>query len=528
VSGGPSGHGATAGARQDGGGSTGGSNGGAPDTGATGGDGAALNATGGSAGEASTLGGSSGFAASAGKQSTAGFGADAGRNGSAGAPERDDHTPAAFVPACLQPKPTPAGLETPTEIKVGATWLRPSERDCSWTVGEPLALPLDAGDGRELLFQFDLNGDHVDDLIFGDHAVGTRTASGTSLVVLESKLTDGELSYERSPCDGPWDISYRSFFARDLDRDGQPDFVIGRMNGITALLNRGDERPEVLHYDWPPGETVDAWASILDVAVGDFDADGRDDIAVGYDRATGADVLTMETGVLLFRDRSARGTYGPPEQIAGAIIDLTLNASLLAVLPAGLLAVVPSTAGASALISLYLVPEQATGLRYENGSSTNFAAASVPVSPPIFARGAEFAGGPTLMIGSSEVIAIIQPSFPYEHVAGVPLAYRHTSDHEMGGGTRVRSVFLLDLDGDGDDDLVERGTDGSLDGWGLWIHNRTSQAQFDAAALIQDAHESAPFNESPFVRAGGMLGRLFVNDRSKETATVWPLACSGN
>ena len=511
--------------------------GGAPDTGATGGNAASGSPQGGNgarAGNTSSPGGSSGTG-NAGSSSAgtggAGMGSSAGAGASAGAPgapDRDDHTPPAVVPDCVHSQSPAEELEPPTEVRVGDTWLRSSERDCAWTTGEPVPLPLEPDDPGELLFQFDLNGDHIDDLIFGDHATGASTASGRAMLVLESHLDEGELTYERSSCGSPWDLSYRSFYARDLDRDGQLDFVIGRINGISALLNRPGVRPEVLHYDWPPGTTLDPWASILDVAVGDFDADGRDDIAVGYDRAAGTSLTMVELGVILFRDRSAQGTYGEPEVLTQVAFNLSSSSTDFGTLPAGLLATLGNPAGTNALVSLYMNTGHAAGLRYENGESTNFQVPNLSFSQPNFARGAAFGGEKALWIGAGDAVDIVRASPPYELLASIPTAYTHRSDHELGGGTRSRSFFLLDIDGDGDEDLVESGSDDSSDSQELSIHDRLGESHFAAPTLAQRPTRGSSTVESPFVRAGVMPGRLFVSvDGSPEGAALVPLVCNG-
>lgn len=522
----------TAGKGSGGSGGTSGSDGGAPDTGATSGSGAA-SAGGGSGGNGAGGGaraGGAGSPASGGTTSGMGSGASAGESDNPDGPDRDDHTPLATVPECLQPT-RDRDMAPPTDVRLGGTWLRESERDCNWTVGEPTYLPLEADDPGELLFQFDVNGDHVDDLIFGSHAIGTSTASGQSLVLVESKLEDGDLTYERSSCGTPWDISYRSFYARDLDRDGTPDFVIGRVNGISALLNKGGERPEVLHYDWPPGSNVDAWASILDVAVGDFDADGRDDIAVGYDRATGENDSTIETGVLLFRDRSAQGTYGAPAVLARVPLYLLMSFRPNDFsMPAGLLASIPRADGTNALFSVFMMQQTSgkTGFQYEGGEALDFLAPSANFSEPIFARGLSFAGESTLAIGGTSSLALIRPSAPFDALATLSMSFTHPSDHELGGGNRIRSVFLLDIDGDGDEDLVERGSINGYDPWPFWIRNRISNAIFDEPAMVQGTYESSKFLESPFVRAGVFPARLFVHDGTPPTPPeLWAIACSG-
>jgi len=306
--------------------------------------------------------------------------------------------------------------------------------------------------------------------------------------------------------------------------------VVGRVNGISALLNRNGERPEVLHYDWPAGSAAEAWASILDVAVGDFDGDGRDDIAVGYDRSTGEGLTTIETGVLLFRDRSAQGTYGAPEVLAHVPMNLSTSYRPQDFsMPAGLLASVPRADGTNALFSLFMLQTSgSTGFQYEGGQATTFLAPNANFGQPIFTRGTGFAGESTLAIGSTSSLALVRPSAPYDSMQTLSLSFTHAGDHELGGGTRIRSVFLLDLDGDGDEDLLERGSSTGSDPWMLWARNRTSDADFDEPTLLQDMHASSKIPESPFVRAGYFPARLFVSDgASPAPPKLWPIACSG-
>ena len=96
-----------------------------------------------------------------------------------------------------------------------------------------------------------------------------------------------------------------------------------------------------------------------------------------------------------------------------------------------------------------MTPENGTGYLYEGGMGTSFLVPSVTFAQPSFVRGADLGGESALWIGGRDSVEVVQPSAPYDHLATIPVAYSHAGDHELGGGTRVRSVFLLDLDGDG-------------------------------------------------------------------------------
>jgi hypothetical protein len=209
---------------------------------------------------------------------------------------------------------TSVGPSSLTTLSVAGSVLDASEHDCAFTVGTPLVLPLEADDPSTLLFHFDVNGDGVDDLFYGNLEPSDATNTARTLVLLASRLDGDTLTFERTTCDdSTWDVSRNAYYLRDLNRDGVPDFVIGSMTGISAVLNLPGARPEFLHYDWPsdPKYGEPSGATITDVAVGDFDGDGRDDIAASYDRDLTN--LALKDGTLVFRSHTATGTFGAPE-----------------------------------------------------------------------------------------------------------------------------------------------------------------------------------------------------------------------
>ena len=496
----------------------GGGDGGAPaDAGDDAGEGAGVStATGGTAGA-----GGRGASGAGGTQNDAGSGALSG-SGTAGAstnppgaPNRDDHTPPAIVPSCVRPRASDAAPRI-TSIKVGSSVLRASERDCAWVLGEPLALPLEPDDATTLLFQLDVNGDGIDDLFYGDYSVSDGPASGKPLVRFASRLDGNELTYERTDCETPWAVSNRNYFARDLDADGVLDFVIGGINGVSAVLNTADERPEVLHYDWP---NTQGWASILDVAVGDFDHDGRDDVAVGYDRTY--DSINVEGGVLLFRDRSAAGTYGEPEVLDHGTT--TFGAfSAPPYFPLGYVAAVPTSGSTKALY--WLVDDGTQGMtarRYESPTSTGF---PIDFPSPSFIAALGYADRFGFAVAGSNGGFRVFDTADSTLVGGFALSNaEHRPDHELGGGLRERQFFLVDLDGDGDEDFFERARPSWATSGELWIEPRRAISTFDPPIKLTATDTSSRWLESPFLRAGSMPGRLVATDGA---AAVVPIVCA--
>lgn len=508
------GHG-TGGSTAGSGAGQGGADGGTADPGDAAGASAAQGVTAGDGAGGSATAGASGTGNGAGSGTQAGAGTAGTSTHPSDAPNRDDHTPFAVVPNCVLPRAGAAQAPI-TALEVGPSVLRASERDCAWTLGEPLALPIESGDATTLLFHLDVNGDGIDDLFYGDYSVSDMSASGKPLVRFDSHLDGNALSYERTDCGTTWAVSNRNYFARDLDRDGVLDFVIGGINGVSAVLDTPDQRHEVFHYDWP---NTQGWAAILDVAVGDFDHDGRDDVAVGYDRTY--DGTNIEGGVLLFRDRSAAGTYGEPE-----ILDrgtTTFGAfSAPPYFPLGYVAAVPTSGLSTALY--WLVDDGIDGTtlrRYEGPSST-----AVPLDFP----SPSFLGA--LGYADAFAFAVAGPNggfrvFDAESGAlagGFALSNaEHRPDHELGGGPRERQYFLLDLDGDGDEDFFERARPAWAASGELWVEPRRATSTFDPPIELTAADRSSRWLESPFVRAGSMPGRLIATDG---TPSVVPILCA--
>jgi hypothetical protein len=436
----------------------------------------------------------------------------------ANGPPRDDHTPIGFVPACTRPQQV-APTELGSEVQLGNELLRESDHDCAWKLGEPYELPLSPDDPPNLILQFDVNADGVDDLFFGDIAIGDLDGQNRTMVLLTSRLDGKVLSFERTACDAPWPTPNRSYFLRDLNDDGVLDFVIGRRDGISAVLNLPGSHPEVLHYDFPPSSKPEySRVALMDLATGDFDADGRLDLAVAYDRTSIEAIYTL--GTLLFRNRSASGTYGGPDSLAYAPMSLSSNEATW--MPASAVAAVPTASGGAELYTLRMVDSLGT-LADRYGDNVAFLV-SDPPSSPTFMGSTRYGDLDTLAIGGGKALHLYgNPGL--EPLLRVPCAFEHYSpEQEFGGGFRRRGFFLVDVDGDGDDDFVEYGRVlAKVETYDeLWIHSRTSSTEFAPAIALQPMVPSA-LSESPFVRVGAFGKRLVVDGMGPR---VWPLVCA--
>jgi hypothetical protein len=183
--------------------------------------------------------------------------------------------------------------------------------------------------------------------------------------------------------------------------------------------------------------------------------------------------------------------------------------------------------GNSALISLLDQDpvSQNVALRYEAGVTSHVNPAEHDFTHPTFASITSFGGVQALAIGGETTLELFDAS-SYGPLAQLTAAVHHDLNHEIGYGMRPRTYFLLDLDGDGDDDFVERSSSSTRAE--LWLRVRRSATDFDAAIELSAGDVTSRFVESPFLRTGVMPGRLFASDRSTASGTpaaVWPLIC---
>ncbi|MER5634121.1 FG-GAP-like repeat-containing protein [Streptomyces nitrosporeus] len=137
----------------------------------------------------------------------------------------------------------------------------------------------------------DFDGDSRDDVaVWYDHRNGDKLF--TFLADADGGFAAPFSSFERSAADG-WEVGHMKFATGDYDGDGRDD--IGVLDSYTAGTVR------LMHFPAGPdggfGEPVRGWESTgwqfvrTSVHSGDFDGDGRDELAAWYDYADGHDAV---------------------------------------------------------------------------------------------------------------------------------------------------------------------------------------------------------------------------------------------
>jgi large repetitive protein len=162
----------------------------------------------------------------------------------------------------------------------------------------------------------DLNGDGRTDLALGLHGL-----QGISVL-----LSRGDGTF-RGPNQGELKPS-RSFATGDFNLDGRTDLVTiatisnlvtyGSAGDITVLLGRGDGT-------FQPPVRIKTLPAARSVIVGDFNGDGRPDLAVAVGNTLGRADRRGSYGIYIFRGRGD-GTFVDPVQVAAGAIPNTLVA----------------------------------------------------------------------------------------------------------------------------------------------------------------------------------------------------------
>jgi hypothetical protein len=407
----------------------------------------------------------------------------------------------------------PAVSNAPTRVLVGGTPLVTSDHDCSYSLTSSIEVPLDGGDVR-LLFHYDVNGDGVDELFVED----SSGQAPPTLTIVASKLdADGTLSFEPTGCALDLPVS-DSYFVRDIDGDGAPDLVIGKPNGVLVLMNRATGPEVTIDYDFDGGSG--AQASLMDAAVVDIDKDAKPDVVVGFDRSPDG-LKNNETGVLVFWGAaSAASPHGP-----GTLADTTWTTS------SGM----PPSSIELGYVTAFNNGHEAVGVNTTSAWDYGGRAQVVSLAtPPNIVQRLVMDGREWVFIGMQSVAAGYDPTGSQGDSLSLIFltSFEHELERGFGGGRRHYSTFLFDLDGDGDDDLVETNIDdpsATLGAVKLAIHAGDAAAGPSANAQVLVPPERIdPLTELPFLALGVARGRLLVSGYDASTRSplrVTGLAC---
>lgn len=388
----------------------------------------------------------------------------------------------------------PASAATPpAQVSFHDTIIRSSEHDCAWTLTSQFSLPI-APDYTHVLFHYDVNGDGVDDFFVApDPQYITKVDKTITLVV--SKIDGGVLSFEPTGCNLAAPLGYGRYRLRDIDGDGVTDFVFATGDGIRVILNRPGGPQTTIAYDFPNRTVLGPY--LEDVALGAFDKDGASELAVGFSRITGEVTAQTESGTVLFPRPTQPSTQAPVElaftRLAGNGLDIAYN---------GQIGIFASLQGGRALFGA----STQYGWLYQNGTKTT---KRIGVYEDPSYLGAVTIGGKERVLGYfGEASYVFDPQAPDSG----------TTIQSAPGSSAAR---LLDVDGDGDLDLVELGGTGVPR---FFIHN--GDATNGPSAEWQSLYASqfyAPTAETPFLAIGAMKGRLLVSDGNPGDTKDLPL-----
>jgi hypothetical protein len=346
-----------------------------------------------------------------------------------------------------------------------------------------------------------VNADGVEDLFMGEELRSDDTESPVTLLL--STWNDRELTFQPLDCELTFPASDRSYFPRDVNRDGALDLVVGTRNGLRVLVQTESGLIPALEYQFAE---ADGAFAVMDVVVGDFDADVADDLAIGFDGSPAG--LSVQTGVLLFSDVAGAGLSNEPITLRTTPLDGS------PAIPPFELGYLTGLKGNTALFGLQSTENRrAAGWLYQAGEFT-----TVPIvgDPPVatFVQTTLIGGVEQIFTGGDEIHAFD----PFEtdptglHFLQHAAAFPHAQDHESGGGNRRRGYYLLDINGDGDDDLVELNSTIPEARPTFAFRNGDSVSEIGVDyQLLEHENYRDPGSETPFLAIGAMKGRLLVS-----------------
>lgn len=396
------------------------------------------------------------------------------------------------------------------QLRFSDVTIKSYEHDCNWQLGKSVPLPVTAEHTR-LLFHYDVNGDGIDDAFVGPNLArfpdpANATPHGP-ITLLLSKVDNSELTFESTSCELAPPLVDGTYALRDLDADGVSDFVIAVENGFRVVMNRESGLETTIAYDFTAATNPRLYLG--DVTLGSFEKDVASELAIGFIRQTDNPRLT-QTGTLLFRD-PARASAKPPVVLAssaqvGPVFDTSFDPEI------GIFTAVNdghALFGATAeSLWFYENSQRTTGLRMGGlYAGPSYLQSFTTIRELVFA-------------GLGNIAVVFDARDPQQGTQ-LPMAFEHP--FVMG---RSHSYLLLDVDGDGDTDLMENQAD-AADTPAVALYNGDSRA-----GLSGDSHQfspdryRAPAADSPFLAVGAAKGRLLVSDAVPNDELNHPLSAT--
>src|SRR5262249_56689021 len=171
----------------------------------------------------------------------------------------------------------------------------------------PAGSPIGVGANPQSVAVGDFNLDGKPDLAVANLSLNIETGNVTIL------LGDGMGGF--TPAGSPVDVGTNPFSVAvgDFNLDGKPDLATANAdsNNVTILLNTCDARPcSGIAFTQPAGSPVGVGTDPVSVAVGDFNLDGKPDLAVANQDSHTVTCLVGDGIGGVSHDAGATGSVG--------------------------------------------------------------------------------------------------------------------------------------------------------------------------------------------------------------------------